>query len=68
MFSPQLVFSYLSEEIGPCDVSRKPTRMEQTRILREALYDNLAIDCEEDEVIEDYEADPTWPLNCSGKF
>ncbi|EYC17761.1 hypothetical protein Y032_0029g1857 [Ancylostoma ceylanicum] len=54
------------EEFGPCDTTRTPSRKEQKIIdsfpciLREACYDNLAIECEEDACVEEDDTDPMW--------
>ncbi|VDO42121.1 unnamed protein product [Haemonchus placei] len=62
----ELVVSHLLKTFGSCDEERAPTRKEQklidsfSSILRNATHEDLDIECEEDCVIEDEEADPLW--------
>lgn len=60
------MLAYLLKDFGPIDITRTPSREEQkviksfTRILREAMYDDLVVEEEEDNCIQDDESDPTW--------
>ncbi|KAL6731724.1 hypothetical protein Aduo_002558 [Ancylostoma duodenale] len=64
MFCPKVVLSCLLKEFGTCDITRASSRKEQkiidsfAYILREASYDNLVIDCEEDACVEEDDTDP----------
>ncbi|XGW33852.1 hypothetical protein V3C99_017935 [Haemonchus contortus] len=69
MFCPQLVVSHFLKNFGSCDIDRAPTRKEKklidsfSAILRDAVCDDLDIDCEEGSVIEEEEADPLWEVD-----
>uniref|UniRef100_A0A7I4Z2I7 HTH CENPB-type domain-containing protein n=1 Tax=Haemonchus contortus TaxID=6289 RepID=A0A7I4Z2I7_HAECO len=66
MFCPKVVVFHLLKEFGSCDITQTPSRKEQkviesfSSILRDAMYDNLVIDCEEDEAVEEDHNDPLW--------
>ncbi|EYC29845.1 hypothetical protein Y032_0005g2290 [Ancylostoma ceylanicum] len=66
MFCLKVGLSYLVKEFGSCDISRTPSKKERkvidslSSILRDAVYDNLIIDCEEESRVEEDERDPKW--------
>ncbi|KAL6726203.1 hypothetical protein Aduo_008198 [Ancylostoma duodenale] len=68
MFCPKVVLSCLLKEFGPCDITRAPSRKEQkiidsfACILREASYDNLVINCDEDACVKEDNTDPLWTV------